>query len=531
MIDELYSPGTYILSVGGALSRGDEPPRAVDPRLEYVAVGVAGELPAESRVPELYRRACAPPHSRERHRQMLDTPAVASSFNAIRAGCLSGGCSLLPAIKPVNGKAAPGQVDGDEVEAEMAGQIRASNLRTLESWDTPLPAVLWEGMEALAFGHKLGEPVYREVEGGPDAGLLALKAFKWKPPSSYRFRVDHALNVVGVSGLSWTGIDGRLEWKPFAADDFAWLTWDAEHGDPRGRSMFRVAEHAWRMLMDLWPEIMKGWRQFGTPMMWGTTAENAKMVPVVDASGQPVPGKQPVTAEYAMAMTIQKLRNGDGAAGPFGSAIKVIESAKDSTMVAGALSILQNEIIQGLLLQTRATVEAKHGSRADSQTGQDIMGTLVRFIRMWLERFIRRLLMRQNALNYGEDIARRLTPLVTLGDHEHQDLASFGAIVAQLHQASYFGISQYSSLDTTLGVAQRIPGEPRVGPNGLIYDTNPDPALQPQAGTETTAAQPLAADQGPDESSTVLDVTDGAPVPVKAKAKRKPRPKKTGGAA
>lgn len=409
-------------------------------------------------------------HGVAEYERMYHTPAVGSSFNALRAGVLANGVNLLPAIKPKTGSPRPGQQDGTGIDADIAAQLCESNKRLLDMWETPVDEVLWEMMEDMYLGHVMAEIVSSDIAGGPDKGLLGIRQVKPKPRSTYQFRVDRGFNVLGLRVLCYDPGNASAEMKLFEGDalkHFTWSTWDSYRGDPRGRSCFRMAHYHWRLLMDLWPEVWKGWQQFGVPMLSGTTAPDARMVAVTGKDGKPVAGSG-VTAEYAMAMNGQRMRNGSVTAGPNGSEWKVLESTKDSSVAATGIAVLEGQIKSAILLQTRATTEAKHGSKADSETGQDIMGTIVRFVRKTRERWLRRLLIRQNEWNYGPDIARRLTPLVDLGGTEHQDFAANSAGVATLFQSSYFTEEQLAETDTFLGFNPRRPGDKRVGPNGVI---------------------------------------------------------------
>lgn len=427
-------------------------------------------------------------HGIAEYERMYNTPAVGSSFNALRAATLANDINLLPAIKPKLGVAVPGQKDGTGIEADMAAQICDSNRRLLDAWETPAHEVLWEFDESDYLGHVLGEIVADDVSGGPDDGMLAITSIKAKDRSTYQFRVDRKMNVVGIRALA---IDdeakGTASMKLFEPDHFCWMTNDPYRGDPRGRSCFRMAHYHWRLLMDLWPLVWEGWKQFGIPVKYGTCAPNPsqKMVPVTGKDGKQLPGPG-VTNEYAMAMQVASMNQGKSGAGPFGSDVKVVESTKDSSVAAGGIDLLESQIVRAILLQMRATMEAKHGSKADSQTGQDVMGTLVRYRRRKRERFLRSLLIKQNSWNYGADIARRLTPLVDLGGTEHQDFAANSAGVGLLFQASYFTESQLPYVDTFLGLPQRQPGDERVGPTGIApdapVDPNADPAAPPAQG-------------------------------------------------
>jgi hypothetical protein len=161
-------------------------------------------------------------------------------------------------------------------------------------------------------------------------------------------------------------------------------------------------------------------------------------------------------------------------------------------VVATGVDIFMRQIVLALLGQTRMTLEAQHGSRADSETGQDVGGNIIRLLRIWLERFVRELLILQNTWNYGEDMARRLSPLVDLGGAEHQDFAKNAAGVGVLFQAGVLTRGQLPATDTFLGLPQRQPDDLRVGPQGIMPDT---PAPDPNADPNATASD---AGQAPD---------------------------------
>lgn len=433
-------------------------------------------------------------HSARKYERMYSTPAIGSSFNALRASTLSGGVGLLPAIKPASELGKPGQVAGSGVEADMAVHLAESNRRTLDAWDTPVDLVLWEMVEAMFLGHVMAEIVADDVSGGPDDGQLAVKALRPLHRTTYRFLMDRLGNVGQIKALALDEGQKGFTWQNFEPDHFAWLTWDSHRGDPRGRSCFRMAVESYDMLVDLWPDIMDGWKQFGTPCTVGILGPNDNTpVPMRDANGNEISGKT-ITPIERLAVAGVKLRNGKFVALSNGSEIKVVESSKDATVVSGAIRILQEEMVKSILIAPRMTVESKNGSRADSETAQDVAGTLIRFVRKWLERFVRSILIRQNTWNYGDAIARRLTPLVDLGGTEHQDFAANATGIATLYQSAYFTANQLAYTDTFLGLPQRQPGDVRVGPNGIVPDS---PAPDPIA-----PADPAPPPDAPDVSNT-----------------------------
>ena len=92
-----------------------------------------------------------------------------------------------------------------------------------------------------------------------------------------------------------------------------------------------------------------------------------------------------------------------------------------------AVDLFNREIVHGILFQTRATTEAQHGSKADSQTGQDIFGLLVDAGRQMLGATLREDAFRHLiALNFGQDVADEFTPLVTFGTKEEDKVGPVG---------------------------------------------------------------------------------------------------------
>jgi hypothetical protein len=476
------------LDIGVYIGNPDGGPRTVaaDPTREYVAsAGVMDVDRGYFGIEQEYGGPLAW-HGIREYERMYHTPIAGSAVDTVRYGVLANGVNLLPAVVSRHSAALgskPGQEKGSNVEAEMAAEILESNRRLLKAWKTPVEAVLWETMEDLYLGHVMNEVIADDVSGGPDDGLLAIQSVKAKHRSTYQFRVDRGFNVIGVRCLVYDD-KGATSMKLFEPDHFAWSTNEPHRGDPRGRSCYRKSHYHWKLLMDLWPEVWEGWRQFGRPWVYGNTAEGAKQVAPSGPNGKPIPGPG-VTPEYAMAMTISKMRASNNVGvGPFGSTVKVVESTKDQTVAAGGISVLEGQIIRSIHLQLRATTEAKHGSKADSETGENVFGTVLRGQRMVRENWVRSLLIKQNTWNYGEDIAMRLTPLVDLGGTEHQDFAANSSGVGLLFQAGYFTQDMLPETDTFLGFTPRQIGDQRVGPTGVLSDTpapepGPTPAPEP----------------------------------------------------
>ena len=109
-----------------------------------------------------------------------------------------------------------------------------------------------------------------------------------------------------------------------------------------------------------------------------------------------------------------------------------------------------------VLHQTRATMEARHGSKADSETGQDILGTVIRQAKRAVCTMLRRDILKPLvSYNYGPDASRMLTPMISLGSVEQQDWSAYATAVAALAKSGYIAPDQYAALDERLGLPPR----------------------------------------------------------------------------
>jgi hypothetical protein len=472
-ISTLFDTQSTLVGPGDLISgsQANDPVREADPEKEYVAFpSEKAHLGVEpfSSYGAFFRR-------QQLHvlRSMPLAPAIGSSLSALCAGTLSGGFVLTPAVRDK----APTEDDADAEEAQRAVEECLHSAFRLEQ---PLEVWAWEMLHsAFVEGHKLSETVMEVLGEGPYAGTYGLKALKTKPRWSYRFRVDGAMNVEAIDCYTV-----RDKWESIDPSHFAWLTWDIRDGDPRGRSILDSVFHAFNLLMQLWPEFYQGNIKFGSPSLFITTSVLAKqMVPPRDAQGQEIPGKKPVTAEFAAAKMGDRMKGGATVAMPQGSTATVIESQRDGLGMNNAIALLEAQIVKAILLQVRATMESKHGSRADSETGQDVLGTLLRFVRTLTCQPARKVFHSLLAANHGEAYACRFTPHVGLGRIEPQDFVAFATAIGVLYQAGYLTETQLPEMDAFLNIPQRRQGEERVGPQkdvAAMKPAEPAPAPEPK---------------------------------------------------
>lgn len=366
-------------------------------------------------------------------RMMVD-PQVAGSINILKAGILEDGVHLSSAV-----------TDADADGYDLAKEIAAFCTTVLDELDIPLDDVLWNLLDALPYGNKIAELVYRQ-----DSRWLVLQAIKVKPRRATAFVVDEFMNVRGlagqpglrpnISGVTPTGDGPSL----LPLEKFVIMSFRPHDSDPRGSAALRPAYNAWWLKMQTWIEFLKYLSQFASPSVWGTTQPAAKSPP-----------GETRTPQEIMLDQLIRMRNGTVAVFPDGAKLNTIMSTGEGQAFHRAFALYGREIVTAIINQTRAILEAEHGSKADSETSQDVLDTLVRQAKKSVVRKIRRdILRRVVRYNYGEK-AIPLTPLASLGDVEEQDRTPMWNAIANLMRAKYLDLSQLMPLDVQAGLPPR----------------------------------------------------------------------------
>src|SRR5262249_36249156 len=126
-----------------------------------------------------------------------------------------------------------------------------------------------------------------------------------------------------------------------------------------------------------------------------------------------------------------------------------------------AMEGFDTRIARAIRLATRDTQEAKYGSRADSETSQDVTGNLIgagkRHVSWMVEWDVVHGIVHAN---WGLEVARRFTPKVSIGKTEHQDRAQMASAVSSLWSGGVITPSQLAYCQTELlGLPPALEGE------------------------------------------------------------------------
>jgi hypothetical protein len=395
-------------------------------------------------------------------------PVVHASKNVLKTAIIEEGLRLAPPLD-----------DPDADGYEMAGEIRDFCESVLSDLQIPLDDVLFDLLDAIQTGSKLAEEVYQAVPATSYAlpgsspisrtqDMLILSALKPKPRNATAFVVDAYMNIqcIAAARPGMGSIPQGLYAMPLRSpnvlsrDKFAILTFRPKDADPRGTSAFRPAYFPWFAKQQVWDEFLKYLAQFASPSIYAIASEASTKHGIDVDNGDGTKTNTP--AGQVLRDTLLDFRNGTAMGLPYGTLVNTLEVAGDGQAFHNAFLHCDQQITIAILHQTRATMEAEHGSRADSETGQDILGTIQRQAKRAVCTMFKRDILRPLvSYNYGPDASRMLTPNANLGSVEKQDFNAFALAIAALAKVGYLDPSQYAAIDAQLNLpARAAPPEP-----------------------------------------------------------------------
>ncbi len=313
----------------------------------------------------------------------------------------------------------------------------------LEKLSMSIRDVFEQQLDAMKYGHKVAEITYEFNETGEDAGLYSLKHLKVLKQGSVAFARDKFKNVIGFKVPK---LESGKKLRIIPREKFFVLTFRGVDADPRGTSILKAAYHAWHVKMMVWPEYILWLKQCAVPGLVGvTSAENDAKNYVRDSQGNFVKDANdnfiviPATSQLADAL--QQLRNATAIAVPAGSTVTPINNQVSSEPFKTSVDLCNEEIEMSLLLQTLATSDSRHNTRAASQTAMTVLDVLIFDIKNIVLEAFRRDVVKQllvvnqeklvevlndlpenkaNGFVITEEQVMKLVPKLALGDTERR---------------------------------------------------------------------------------------------------------------
>jgi hypothetical protein len=425
-----------------------------DPTREYVASGLYNMLSQAIAALPQYADDLTREQGDEVYERMRKDAAVHTAIQTLT--------EVVLAHKPRIESAVKDDTDPDFVLAQEVAEFVAYNIDRL---DRPITQVLTEMLDAFIFGAGIAEKVY-DLKITQKFGLrLHLSKLRPLARKNYAFVVDEYGNVAGfmVRRAGQGIISGFIAPELVVErEKFAVLQFGVTGGDPRGRSQIRAAYNAWWFKLQTFPRWLKYLQQFSTPSLVGyTPPDTDDLIDLKDEYGMPITNAngtpKQITKEQAMLNALVTFQGGSAMALKGGSKIDVIKSEGEGRAFIETIDFLNREIFLAVTGNARANMEAKNGSKADSESSMDSVSRKGDWIRGHVDEMLFRDVAKHLvALNWGEDIADRLTPIITLSAADKEDFAKIASGVAALWNANFFHKpSQVAGLDAMLNVPER----------------------------------------------------------------------------
>ena len=426
-----------------------------DPTREYVASGLYSSLSQAIAALPRYSDDLTREQGDEVYERMRKDSAVHTALQTLVEVVLGNDVRIESAV-----------TDEKDPEYALAQEIADFVKYNVDRLDRPITQALTEMFDAYTFGSSVAEKVY-DLKLTQKFGLR-MHLCKLRPVArqNYSFVVDLYGNVEGFivrNPESQVLASGYVDPKNVVErEKFCVLQFGVTAGDPRGRSQIRAAYNAWWFKLQTFPRWLKYLQQFSTPSLVGYTPEGEDdLVDLKNADGSPMlngAGQQmQMTREQVMLQALVAFQAGSAIALKGGSKVEPITSTGEGQAFINTIDALNREIFMAITGNARANMEAKNGSKADSESSQDGVSRKGDWIRNHFDQMLYRDVARHLVmLNWGEDVADRLTPVITLYASDKEDFAKVASGVAALWNAGFYHKpSQVQGLDTMLDAPPR----------------------------------------------------------------------------
>jgi hypothetical protein len=324
---------------------------------------------------------------------------------------------------------------GDDRKYKKSVEISDFVRQQIDLLNVGIDTTLEEMMDSIVFGNRVAELVWIVKQN-----KYWLDAIKPKHRRTTAFVCDPYNNVLGLIaaipgavGPRYTAlfIDNQNinQLKVIPRDKFFVSTFRMRAGDPRGNSVYRPAYAGWWHKQADLPEYAKYKGRFGGTLLWGTTAPNTSARPMRETDGTiKRDGQGRVvnqTPQEEMADTLSKADGSRAFAFPHQATVNQLTPVGEGKVFTTSIDMFNREMTMAVLGVIRATMESQYGSKADSKTSQDLLGSLIAWLKGWLGQAFRRDVLYKIVLyNFGQKIADEFTPRTSLTLTEPKDKAN-----------------------------------------------------------------------------------------------------------
>jgi hypothetical protein len=421
---------------------------------EYVAGGTAQPFLDIIRALPRYVDDAERDFGPDLYERMLRDPILRGSADTIIMRVLEDDLGIVPPMdRPDPKKAQQADIGRYEQGKKVAGFVKAGLDDMAERTMFSIEDILADMLDAVFVGHRLAEQTLQHsMITGTDQ--LLWQSIKPRPRRNYVFAADAHMNVLGVIALVPGGNQvlptGMLQVEPndpriLPLEKFFVMIFGAKNGNPLGTAALRPVYNAWWVKLQTWPQLLRFLCLVAGGSIVGYTPEGA-MLP----AGYPDKSKTP---EDLMRDALEMFQNGSIGVFKAGSKVDLLQSTSEGKAFFDTIDLCNREMVHGVLKQVRATMEAEHGSKADSGSATDILDVLIRWIRAIVARQLRNQVFRRVvSINFGVGIAREFTPRATMAKAVTPDYAKWAVGTAALQTSGFLHWSQKQGMDEEGGL-------------------------------------------------------------------------------
>jgi len=392
--------------------------------------------------------------------RMMHDPDISGVINVLKALILEEGVTILPKFTKPDDYSLRSPTEGnqtvlpgdptreDQIEQysqEMVDWQKSQELSDfgnrlvdrLARLDVPLTAGLWDMLESMTHGHKVGEFEFVTCQDGPDKGKTVWGSFMPKPRGAYTFVVDSVNRLYGITGIVpgraafvRQGLLGEVANLPsfVPMSKLMFLPFRMRDRDPRGTSILRGAYLPWKKEQIIHPEEVRFMGQ----------AAGAKITATVGATasgGQLPGGSYEADPKAYLLKLLQYQVNGGVVVVDEGSDVDYNQPQSTGESFDRFFERQLRAKTRAILGSIRSFVEAQYGSKADSQQADDLLVRYIRAVRVALCAAVQRAIYNVLLMNFPAEDVDKYCPEVSMNRAQIEDFSKNSDAASKLVQS------------------------------------------------------------------------------------------------
>lgn len=363
----------------------------------------------------------------------------------------------------------PSSEPGSEDVYNAAQEVLAFCQECLDELEEPFETTVESLLRAWSHGYELAEITYRLEGGGRYDRRLMLESVRVVPHSNYVLLSNPYQRFLGVLGIK-PGKSAALFAGPLAKPEehpgyvgrekLIHVTFRKPEGRLTGWSIIRSAYDAWKRCQITKPVQLARLGQFGgeSIVLTGTPLSSdvgPRPRTMSDGTSQTVDWSAWVADALKAAF-----QSGGAVVVPGDMKLLTIGGEGDKGAFTDFFKEANREKMVAVLTSARVLAESERNSQADADKAENVADVLKKHFRQKLGAILRRQLLRPLvSLNYGEDMAKLLTPTCMGSTIGQPDLAAASSAFASLRSSGGITDPMVGTVVRKWFALEFVPGE------------------------------------------------------------------------